>query len=55
MTESTAKAVIADWERADAFACWRLGVQMKRNSGLREGRYQPVNDDERKVVDEARR
>lgn len=41
--------------RGDAWACWRLGVQMKRNAGLREGRYQPVNDDERKIADEARK
>ena len=43
---------ITDWERADALACWRLGVQLKREEGLRAGIYEPINDDERKIANE---
>ena len=42
--------IISDWERDDAYACWLLGVRLQREQGLREGRLQPRNEDERRIA-----
>ena len=46
---------IEAWEYSDSFECWRLAIQHMREAGLKEWRYEPANDEERKIQDSARR
>lgn len=34
----------------DAYRCWQLAIAEIRKRGLREGRYQPRNDEEREIA-----
>ena len=43
------------WGHADAYACWALGLRLQREKGLRAGKFKPVNDDERRYLDEVKK
>jgi len=38
-----------DW-REDSYQSWLLAIREKRLQGVREGRYTPINDEERAIA-----
>ena len=38
-----------DWS-ADAYQSWLLAIREKRLQGVRDGRYTPINDEERAIA-----
>jgi hypothetical protein len=39
-----------DW-RIDAYLSWELAIAELRKRGLRDGKFQPMDDEERRIAD----